>query len=227
MDQGSESKTSRKTWWDFAVLGVGFAGGILASLLVFVSRQAPEALKDHPLLSWPFLGFVLAIVLLMVFHRAISGALSRGNISLTWGDKTISIQEIGENFDKELESRLGDLESELEDVRNQLKVLGSGETAPTDAGSVGADVLSRIESAFGLKDRDLSSIVFHLGTSKYEWRNIATLAKRTGLSSPRIDELARGVPQLIIRGSGKTGNTIFRLTEAARRDFGAIVGQSS
>lgn len=166
-----------------------------------------------------------------IFYRSLREALARGNLTLSWGDKIISIQEIEENFDRELESRLEALASEVEDLRDRLPAVAAGFHEGTPARGEGTEfrpgVLRRISDAFRVESEDLASVVYHLGISKYKWRNEQTLAKRTGLSTGEVEELARQTPQLIVRSSGKAGNVILRLTDSAKREFGAIIAPST
>jgi hypothetical protein len=196
-------------------------------LTIFTVGRIPGELKDHALLSGPFLAFTVAIVLVAIFHRPLREMLTKGNLTLSWGDKTISVQEIEENFDRELEARLEALASEVEDLRERLPAVAAGASAAagdrSEENEFRPGALRRISDAFRIESEDLAAVVYHLGTSKYKWRNQQTLAKRTGLSAGDIEELVGKAPQLVVRSRGKSGNTIFRLTDSAKRDFGAIV----
>ncbi len=228
MSNERQPEQPKQARWDIAALALGFAGGVLGSLAVLSVWELPESMKEHALLSGPFLAFVALIVLLAMFHRPLREVLARGNLTLSWGDKKISIQEIEENFDREIESRLDSLASELEDLREQIpsNLDRTEEVRSEDRDGIApfrTGALHRISEAFQIDSEDLASIIYHLGTSKYKWRNQDTLARRTGLSASVIEDLVRQTPQLIVRGTGRFGNVIFRLTESAKRDFGAII----
>ena len=214
MNQSSRSQERGRTRWDFANLILGFAGGALASLTIFVVKHVPGEFQDHALLSGPFLAFLAAIILLAIFHRPLREALTRGNLTFSWGDKTISIQDFEEHFDQELEARLDTLASEVEDLREQIS-----EKPGTGQGNLRPGTIDNIKKAFDIQSDDLASIIAHLGASKYKWRNQRTLTKRISLSASEIDDLVRQVPNLVFQGRGKSGNTIYRLTDSAMREF--------
>lgn len=211
---------------------LGFAGGVVGTLAVFAFKYPPEYVKEHALLSAPFLTFVALVILLALFHRPLYQLLSRGSLTLKWGDKEISIQEIEEKFDQEIESKLEVLASEIEDLRLQTKTAmepnaKGGRKSQTVEASDSASVLDNIRKTFQIDSNDIGSIIYHLGTSKYKWRNLQTLAKRTGFSVSEVEELARKAPNVIVRGNSKAGNVIFRLTDAAKSQFGSIMAKSS
>lgn len=188
-------------------------------------------MQKHALLSGPFLAFVALFLLIAIFHQPLRQLLARGNLTLSWGDKTISIQEIEENFDQELEAKLDVLSGEIEELRELISEsqdnFRAKKSSSNDAVSSQATAVDRIKEAFSIESKDLATIIYHLGASKFKWRNQHTIAKLTGLSANKIDETARKAPELIVRGHGKAGNIIFRLTASAKQEFGAIITQKS
>ncbi|MEM7223795.1 MAG: hypothetical protein AAF495_12490 [Pseudomonadota bacterium] len=228
MTDGKKSTLPEWVRREIVVLALGFAGGVVGALFIGSIWLWPELDKDHALLSGPLLLFVAVIVLLAVFHRPLGNLLNRGNLTLSWGDKKISIQEIEENFDQELEARLDALKSDIEDLRLQIgepaggpKPQADGEPSAKQAAQ--SDSLSRLKEGFGLDSREQALLVYHLGASPYKWRNQRTLAKRSGLPDSTIGQLANDMPSLVIRSRGKSGNTIFRLNDDAKRRFGGII----
>ena len=223
-NRGSDGR--RRVLHDLSALGLGLAGGIVGSLLILFAGHAPRPLEEHALLSGPFLAFLGVLILVVVFHRPLQQLLARGNLTLTWGDKTISIQEIEENFDQEMDARLEDLSAELEALREQVEAAhpkgGEKQDEDQEAASQAA-ALARITDEFRVGSPDDASVLYHLGTSKYEWRNLRTLAVRTGLSTSEVEAIAKRLPNLIVRGRGKSGNAIFRLTRAAKQSFAAVI----
>jgi hypothetical protein len=213
---------------------IGFIGGLLASLLIFGLNKFPEGVltRGHPLISAPFLAFLGAIFLMWLFYTPIQTLLSRGQLTIKWGDKEISITEIEQNIDEQfnqLEAKLSDLSAEIQQLKSQPSV--EGEQLPNSR-AIGEDhsdkLISYISTAFHwVHSDDLALIVYHLGASKYKWRNQSTLVQKTGLAPDDIDDLIRAVPEHIIRSRGKSGNVIYRLTDRTRGEFLQLVPKMS
>jgi hypothetical protein len=70
-----------------------------------------------------------------------------------------------------------------------------------------------------VNSRKLALLVYHLGHSRFEWRYQETLVKRTGISAAEIDELVVFTPENIIRGIGKRGGVIYRLSTGEKQRF--------
>lgn len=208
------------------VLIIGFTGGLLASLFIFgLNRFSEDILaRGHPLISAPFLAFLGVIIVVMLFHTPIQTLLSKGQLTIKWGDKEIAITEIEQNIDEQFnqfEAKLSDLSAEIQQLKSQAS--NESEHLPASLGAEKDNTnrsISRIKTAFNWVQSDsMAIIVYYLGTSKYKWRNQSTLVQRTGLNTDDIDELIRSVPEYIIRSRGKSGNVIYRLSDRIRGEF--------
>ena len=203
-----------------AVLALGFAGGVLANVIFPSMARLPQLPGDHPLLGAPFLTFLSIILVIAVFYSPLKTLLSKGALTIKWGDREISITEIEANVDtqfNELESKLANMADEIEGLKKSAR-----DIAPTPQEPRRADdgTVAQIRHVFNeVKSNDLASVIFHLGTSSYKWRNQATLSKRTGLEPEDIDAFALSVPDLIVRSTAKSGAIIYRLTTEAKARF--------
>ena len=156
------------------------------------------------------------ILVVGIFYNPLRTLLSRGALTIKWGDREISITDIESNIDtqfNDLESQLTVLADELEALKQQQGSAAkdaSEEGEPTQSDSSG--ILKAVRDEFSEVTSDqMASIIFHLATSRYKWRNLATLAKRTGLEADAVESLALSHPNLTIRSRSKYGNVIFRL----------------
>ncbi len=204
-----------------ASLATGFVGGILATLISLALVGAPQPDKDHPLFEAPFLGFLGVVLLVAIFYHPLRTLLSRGALTVKWGDKEISITEIEDSIDtelSELQSRIATLQEDLESLKQQAHgKVEAAQPQPAEPEAQSSVILQAIRNTFPEATSDeLASLIFHLGTSTYKWRNQTTLAKRTNLSMGAVDDLVLSAPQLIIRSRSKTGNTIHRLAPPAK-----------
>ena len=77
--------------------------------------------------------------------------------------------------------------------------------------------LERIQLAFKIKDKDAALLLYHLGSSKFEWRFLETLATKTGFSIEQLEAIARNYPEWIKRGVGKGQKPIIGLQKEARQ----------
>lgn len=229
-----------------------YGGWIVAAVMAIVLFYDPPAgLKDHALLSAPFLYFLSFVILVSLFHKPIGALLSRGNVTIKWGDKEISMQELEENIDKEVDTVAGDVEflksenetkttdidflkAEVSKLVSALQKDGTLKEADTsndtDAQSHSSGTgeksepfsstpINQIRENFDLSTDAESSIIYHLGNSKYKWRNEKTLQNRTLLDQKQIRDFSRNHPELVVQSRAKSGNTIYRLTEDARAQF--------
>lgn len=216
---------------------------LVVGWLVVIALAGNALLHDRgKLLEAPFLAFLALVLLITVFHRALTTALSRGTLTIKWGDKEIAITDIEQNLDTqfdEMRSELSDLAAELEQLRQREPAQAAApEVPPVAAAPVApgaapqpqpspapaADdngLLQRIVTHFEV-DAPMGGILFHLGTSRYKWRNQRTLMEKTGLPASTLDDFAATRPDLVVRSRAKSGNVIYRLTDQAKLSFFAL-----
>lgn len=181
----------------------------------------PQLPGDHPLLSAPFLTFISIILVVAIFYQPLKTLLSRGALTIRWGDREISITEIEESVDTqfhELESKLGNIADEIEVLKKNVPTpVAASVEEPRQEGD---GVLAAIPRTFPEAALDdLASILFHLSTTTYKWRNQETLGKRTGLGSETVDTIVLSAPELVVRSRAKSGKVIYRLTTEAKSRF--------
>lgn len=85
--------------------------------------------------------------------------------------------------------------------------------------SQSTNVIEQIKEQFNVKDNNVATLLWHLGTYDGKFRNQTTLIKRTALSESQLDDLIKLHPDLFYRGKGKTGNVIYRLQDAIKTKF--------
>lgn len=223
-----EKKQKEKitSWSPVAVLVFGFAGGILACIVVICIFSFPELKPDHPLLKAPFLIFLSVVFLVAIFYEPLRYLLSRGTFRIEWGDKKITLSEIEENVDTEFannDAKLDELNEEIEKLREQIGTKLSPTQESLDSGSTSdevSDIHKVIKQSFpNVHNNSFANIIYHLGNSKFKWRNQYTLVKRTGIEPNEIDTLTQALPDTIIRSRSKKGNIIYRLSDEAKAKF--------
>jgi predicted small secreted protein len=194
--------------------------GIIGILAVIALFAKPEKLLDAPYLS--FLAFAMVVT---IFHKQLALLLSRGTLTIKWGDREIAITDIEANIDTqhhELESQLSDLASEI----NELKAVMPQSAKEAKQSVDESSVIEKIKTVFNVRGNAEGSLIYHLANSRYKWRNQHTLVKKTGLSATDIDEFVNAYPETYIRSISKSGNIIYRLSDQAKIKFSQLVKSS-
>lgn len=164
-------------------------------LLVFIKYEAITN-KPEVILDYPFLGFLIILILALLFYDYILKLFNKGEIVIKWGSTEISLKELPEKIEQEVSDQL-----ETQDEKTKSKL--SLEVDKSQAVIPG--VIEKIKSEFGITDNDVANIVFQLGDSEFKWRKLFTISKRIGIEPDKVDELIRQRPELIVRGVGKNG----------------------
>ena len=168
----------------------GFIGGVIGANLSLLFKPNDKLMEL--VLNWPFLSFVLVIFIVTIFYDSIKQLISKRNWKIKIGDKEISITDY---IDNTVDDKLSDFDNQPPE-----KITDSN--------------IEQIKKIFNIESNDFANIIFHLGSSKYKWRTLKVLSKRTGLDNDKIERYARARPELIIRSIGnKSGNGIYRLND--------------
>ena len=151
------------------------------------------------LLDWPFLFFVFLIAFIAVFRSQVLGLLSRGDISISWGNSTIRLREL----DNSLHQEVDPIRDELESLAEQIDVLKSqiqNTDLETTSGQEGVQAVSMIsdqdddEDDIGdqepsdfqedelRKETVLRMMKREIGDKRWRWRRVRRLAEKAGVS---------------------------------------------
>jgi hypothetical protein len=146
----------------------------------------------------PFLGFLGFILFLLWFRRELRLLFGRGDILLSWGERSIRLRELSKSLDEELEP----IRDDIETLRKSIELTDKKDTVekaltPSPANEDAEHARSRIRAA--------------LASSEYKWRSIDRLAAISGLPESRVLELIRGDP-FVRLSVGKSGRRIVGLT---------------
>jgi len=161
----------------------GFIGGWFFKTALHTEIDK-ELLKIY--ISWPPIVLFLVLLFLVLFYRQISKRLENGGIRIKWGDKEIYLTEFQSKFETDLGSII--------DERIELALLDCTDRKDDKTNKVGIDLLK-----------------YHLENSKFKWRTLKTLTKRTALSAEQIEELVQTNPQQFVRSINKDNDIIYKL----------------
>ena len=144
------------------------------------------------LLEWPFLLFVALMWFWCLFGKELRAMLSRGDILLSWGDRSIHLQELSKSLDEELEP-----------IRDDIEALQHSAAQQLPPGSV---VTPRVADDDDM-ERVKTLIRKALETSKFQWRSIERLAGASCVDEKQVLEIVRADPTIRL-GLGKSGRQI-------------------
>ncbi len=155
------------------------------------------------LLNWPFLLFIGIAILSFTFRSELSKLITRGGISLVWGDKSFEIAELPE----QLNESFAPVADDIEDLKQRLSELEArletGEV--TRSGPPGMDG-SPEQNMNAAKERMLKA----LSEGQYRWRSIERLAAVAGVSKSEAEDVLRPLNEVVF-GRGKPDRMIVRL----------------
>lgn len=146
-------------------------------------------------LDWPFLAFVLLLIAIFVLRKPLSNALSRGLITLTWGEKSFTISELPE----QLNENFAPVTDDIEEIRSRLEKIEQALPALHENIIPGDDAAAR--------ERMLNA----LGDGQYRWRSIERLASIGGVEREKAGDILRSLDEVVF-STGKSGRTIARLS---------------
>lgn len=151
------------------------------------------------MLDLPFLLFIGVGILIYQFKSEFSKVISRGGLTLVWGDKSFEISELPE----QLNESFAPVSDDIEDLKQRLTALEES-TNIAQPDNV-KEILSaqEIESA---KERMLSA----LEHKKYRWRSIERLSSIANITVAQASEILRSMQEVVF-SRGKSKRTIIRL----------------
>lgn len=158
-------------------------------------------------LEGPFLIFVALCGVGFFFRKEFGQMLSRGNISLVWGDKSFSVSDLPEELDENfapLNDDITDLKEQFAQLEKRLESLT--DTALPNKPPDEPQALDEIalEHAKGV-------ILKALKEGQYRWRSIDRLAIIAMVSKEQVQSILRSLGTDVVVSIGKSGRTIARL----------------
>ena len=152
-------------------------------------------------LDWPFLLFVILLVLIIIFRHQIRTILGRGDITISWGEgRSIKLHDISDHLDQELDQ----IREDMQLLKETLHNMQSGAPVHDDK-IVVAKVLSEQERHDAAK-----RMVEALEDGKWRWRTIERLSIIAGTTESEAIKILRGNHEVVL-GQDKSGNHIARL----------------
>lgn len=160
------------------------------------ATQARELLRIllPKLLEAPFLLFIVAVIFLAWFRRELTALLTRGDILISWGERSIRLRDLSESLDEELDP----IRDDIEDLKLSIGVRSDAAQVSTGAGATNA-----------AEDRQhiAARIQEELRSSEFSWRSIGRLASAAGTTESQVLQILRADPEVRL-SVGKSGRQI-------------------
>jgi hypothetical protein len=150
------------------------------------------------LLDWPFLLFIGIGILVSIFKDEVSKLISRGGLSLTWGDKSFEMSELPEQSNE----NFAPVSDDIEDLKQRIKALEDDDKII---------VQSQGDLQQEQKDAAKQKMLDGLSHGSYRWRSIERLASIGGITIKQAEDILRPLDETVF-SVGKSGRTIIRLS---------------
>lgn len=137
-------------------------------------EQVTEVTSSFPwdqillkMLDWPFLFFVVVVVLIFMTKEQLKGLFNRSNLKISWGDRAIELSELADSVDQDLDP----IKERLDLLEEKLKSMGGNETTePTQ------------ETAEPTEAEVKQVVNIALRNPKYKYRTVNGIAKEAKVS---------------------------------------------
>ncbi|EKA7375356.1 hypothetical protein OL330_004662 [Vibrio parahaemolyticus] len=132
------------------------------------------------LLDWPFLMFVIVMVLIYLLKEQIKGLVDRSNLKITWGDRSIELNELADSVDQDIDP----LKERLDELETQLEKLAKNVHKPR------VDTPRRI-NVDGAKVAEAVT-----NNSRYKYRTARGVAKTVGITTEQAKKALQSNPDI-------------------------------
>lgn len=157
------------------------------------------------LLEWPFLCFIVLILFVVFFRKQLQGVLNRGDITITWGSKSIQLKELSDNFDEELDP----IREDIKQIKAQISLLENKKGVVEQVNYL----LKKDDSSEEVQERKKSALQKMkdaLLDGEFRWRSIERLASIAAITENEAVDFLRSDREVIF-SVGKSGRQIARL----------------
>jgi hypothetical protein len=202
---------------------MGVIVGILLGFSLGRSSTRFEGSGFDKFLDWPFLLLVCTVFIVFVFQEELAGVLGRGDITLSWGERSIRLRDLSTNLDEELDPIRDDIEeikkalpafwSHATNRESKLRFQGFDQILVEDK----TQNVPRSEATFvrqslseDQRQAALQKMKRALAETDFRWRSIERLAIAAGLPEDDALGILRSDPEVVL-GKGKSGRRIARL----------------
>jgi hypothetical protein len=159
-------------------------------------------------LSWPVLFFAFLFWFVRKHGTLLGERIQRGHFTIKWGPGEITLHELSESLDKELDP----MRNEIEDIKRALASLQKSAPESDQARKPPVAEQPLDERRADEAQRRMKEA---LATGKAAWRSFERLAVIGGVSESEVDDILRPDPEVEF-SIGKSGRRIARLK--SRRD---------
>lgn len=160
------------------------------------------------LLDWPFLAFVILLFVIVLFRKQLEGVFGRGDIQISWGDRSIRLRELSGSLDEELDP----IHDEIDEIKKAVAAIESTVRVPN-----APRMEPRDKDALSAEQRDAAKrrMKEALASGQYLWRSIERLAIIGAVSESQAVDILRP-DQDVVLSVGKSGHQIAKLATRSK-----------
>jgi len=202
---------------------MGIILGILLGFSLGRSSSRFDGSAFDKVLDWPFLLLVCTVFIVFVFQEELAGVLGRGDITLSWGERSIRLRDLSTNLDEELDPIRDDIEEikkalpafwlHATNRESKLRFQGFDQILVQDEKpNVPRSEATFVRQSLSEDQRHaaLQKMKRALADTDFRWRSIERLAIAAGLHEDDALGILRSDPEVVL-GKGKSGRRIARL----------------
>ncbi len=152
------------------------------------------------LLDWPFLLFILIVVLLYFTRHELKGLVSRSNVKITWGDRAIELSELADNVDQDLDP----LKERVEQLEQKLQQLtqSSSSSAAVDSEQESVNIRSEPPAPASPNPSDIENVLnIALSNPHYKYRTAEGVARELELPVQYAQQILAEAPNVRVTKS--------------------------
>jgi len=165
-------------------------------------------LKDHKeifikVLDWPLLLFILLFSAIVYFRGQLRGILDRGGVTISWGDKSIRLDELSDHMDLDLD----DIHAEIHMLKEEIHKLhpeSQLDVTKTNKGKRPSEE-EKLEAAKVMKQI--------LNSGRWRWRSMEHLSIQAGITDSEAYDILNKDPEVIV-GHLKSGHPAAKLKQS-------------
>lgn len=161
------------------------------------------------LLDWPFLAFLILLLIIVLFRKQMAEVFGRGDILISWGEnRSIRLRELSASLDEELDP----IRDEIEAIKKAVTVIETNSKVPA---ALRMEPVRKDELSPEQRESAKQRMKEALTTGHYLWRSIERLAIVGGISESQALDILRADSGVVL-STAKSGRQIARLASRSR-----------
>lgn len=165
--------------------------------IIYTDRDFPWHDLFLKCLDWPFLAFVIFIIVIVVFREDLRKILNKSHITFKYGDNSIQLADLPNQLDKDIDP----IKERLEIIESQLKSVLASPTNTTQNKQTAKQSSEAKPTASNVPVKTFApspntKIINSFKTNRYKYRSIRGIAASTGLTEEEVRQAIASIPAI-------------------------------